>query len=49
MRPIATEVIKNPQDVTAAWLTARLRANGMLDAGEVLEVGFEAWQCEELV
>ena len=41
MHPLATKVIQNPQQVTAEWLTARLRANGILDAGEVIAVGFD--------
>ena len=34
-------VIKKPEDVTAEWLTQRLRVNGYLDVGEVVAVGFE--------
>lgn len=41
MNAVAAEVIKSPEDVTAEWLTERLRANRYLDAGEVVEVSFE--------
>ena len=41
MHDVATIVLKNPEDVTADWLTKRLRANGYLNKGEVVEVGPE--------
>lgn len=38
---INDNVIRSPEDVTAVWLTERLRVNGYLSVGEVVAVGFE--------